>query len=156
MVYGGSTLDGLRIPLDDGRSGRQRRRRNRMLFCVGVLVMGGVGVVFVRSLRSLEGAYTSASPGVSQAAQESSAIASRHFPDQVLKAAFTTFDANGDGTISTEEIKNIMRELGENIQEADIQNVLGTIDANGDGFIDYDEFTQVVTKEMREGGFSLV
>ena len=96
MVYGGSTLDGLRIPLDDGRSGRQRRRRNRMLFCVGVLVMGGVGVVFVRSLRSLEGAYTSASPGVSQAAQESSAIASRHFPDQVLKAMDLAADPCGD------------------------------------------------------------
>ena len=67
-----------------------------MLFCVGVLVMGGVGVVFVRSLRSLEGAYTSASPGVSQAAQESSAIASRHFPDQVLKAMDLAADPCSD------------------------------------------------------------
>ena len=77
-------------------------------------------------------------------------------PDKTLRAAFSVFDTNGDGTISSEEIREIMREMGEAVTEDDIQRVLGDIDSNGDGSVDYDEFSKVVTREMRDGGFTLI
>ena len=77
-------------------------------------------------------------------------------PDQTLHAAFSVFDGNGDGTISAEELRAVMREIGEPVGEDDIQNVLRGIDMNGDGKVDYGEFAKNVTREMREGGFALV
>lgn len=77
-------------------------------------------------------------------------------PDKTLHAAFSVFDFDGSGTISAEEIREVMLEMGEPIEEGDISSVMGDIDSNGDGSVDYDEFAKVVTREMRDGGFALV
>lgn len=77
-------------------------------------------------------------------------------PDETLRNAFQVFDSDGDGTISAKEIREVMWEMGECIDEGDIAGVMGDIDANGDGRVDYDEFAKVVTREMKDGGFALV
>ena len=80
-----SSLEGLRIPLDDGRSGRQRRRRNRMLGCLGCMVVVGAGAIFFKGLHSFQGSFQGAGPApdTSQSAKEASRIAARHFPEEV-------------------------------------------------------------------------
>ena len=77
-------------------------------------------------------------------------------PDAALRAAFSIFDKDGDGTISADEIRDVMHEMGEPVLDHDIEKVIGDIDVNGDGHVDYDEFSRVVTKEMLEGGFTLL
>ena len=77
-------------------------------------------------------------------------------PDATLSAAFNVFDEDGDGTISSEELLNVMRNMGESATEEDLQRVINMIDINGDGSVDYDEFARAVTKEMQESGFTLV
>lgn len=76
-------------------------------------------------------------------------------PDKTLHAAFKHFDTDGSGTIEADELREVMRGMGERISERDIRNVMGDMDVNGDGVINYDEFAKVVTKEMSSGGFRL-
>lgn len=73
-------------------------------------------------------------------------------PDVALQSAFQVFDTDQDGTISKEEIRRVMCELGENLQKEDMDGVLDALDRDGDGTIRYDEFSRVVTQEMKDAG----
>ena len=77
-------------------------------------------------------------------------------PDKTLMSAFAIFDQNGDGTMSADELKEEMNELGEKASEEDIERVLSRIDTNNDGAVDYNEFATVMTKEMVESGMTIV
>lgn len=57
--------------------------------------------------------------------------------DQIL-AVFKQFDANGDGTISEDEMKSTLLKIG--MTEDEIKVCLEQADANKDGVVDYDEF----------------
>lgn len=41
------------------------------------------------------------------------------------------FDVDGDGTISTEELGNVMKSLGQNLTQEEIQTMIREIDADG-------------------------
>jgi len=56
--------------------------------------------------------------------------------EQELLNAFKVFDKDGSGTISTEELKNVLRSLGENLTDADLDEMVKLADKNGDGQID--------------------
>lgn len=76
-------------------------------------------------------------------------------PDKTLRHAFRVFDNDGSGTISADELKDVMREMGEQIDESDMDSLMRCMDVNGDGQIDYEEFADIVTKEMQMGGYML-
>jgi calmodulin len=76
-------------------------------------------------------------------------------PDKTLRHAFRVFDNDGSGTISADELKDVMREMGEQIDESDMDSLMRCMDVNGDGQIDYEEFSDIVTKEMQMGGYML-
>ena len=52
--------------------------------------------------------------------------------------AFEVFDKNKDGMISRQELKTIMRSLGQNPTEDDIEEMLLNVDRDKDGQISYD------------------
>lgn len=54
--------------------------------------------------------------------------------------AFKLFDADGDETIDTHEIGLIMKELGKEATEEELQEMIGLVDKDGTGAIDFDEF----------------
>ncbi len=41
------------------------------------------------------------------------------------------FDADGDGTISTEELGNVMKSLGQNLTHEEVQTMITEIDTDG-------------------------
>ena len=41
------------------------------------------------------------------------------------------FDENGDGTISTNELRHVMKSLGQNLSSDEIQQMVNEIDADG-------------------------
>ncbi|KAH9249646.1 calmodulin [Batrachochytrium salamandrivorans] len=67
-----------------------------------------------------------------------------------FKEAFSLFDKDGDGTITTKELGTVMRSLGQNPTEAELQNMITEVDQNGNGQIDFPEFLHMMAKKMQE------
>jgi calmodulin len=44
---------------------------------------------------------------------------------------------DGDGTITTKELGTVMRSLGQNPSEAELQDMINEVDADGNGTIDF-------------------
>jgi len=64
--------------------------------------------------------------------------------EQELISAFRVFDQDNSGFISTDELRNVLKSLGENMTEAEIDDMLQMADKNGDGQIDYHEFASIM------------
>lgn len=66
------------------------------------------------------------------------------------KEAFALFDKTGSGTISSRELGNLMKSLGQSPTEAELRDLVNEIDINGDGEIDFHEFCNLMTKQAHE------
>ncbi|XP_045187214.1 neo-calmodulin-like [Mercenaria mercenaria] len=67
-----------------------------------------------------------------------------------LQQAFRIFDKDGDGTISTQELGTVMRSLGQNPSEADLQDIIKEVDVDGNGLIEFEEFVTLMSKKFTE------
>ena len=47
------------------------------------------------------------------------------------KEAFSLFDRDGDGTITTEELGAVMRSLGQHPTESELQDMINEVDTDG-------------------------
>ena len=65
-----------------------------------------------------------------------------------FKEAFSLFDKDGDGTITTKELGTVMRSLGQNPTEAELQDMINEVDADGNGTIDFPEFLSMMARKM--------
>ena len=54
------------------------------------------------------------------------------FLNSEFKEAFSLFDKDGDGTITTKELGTVMRSLGQNPTEAELQDMINEVDADGE------------------------
>ncbi|KYO38833.1 calmodulin-alpha [Alligator mississippiensis] len=66
-----------------------------------------------------------------------------------FKEAFSLFDKDGDGSITTKELGTVMRSLGQNPTEAELQNMISEVDTDGSGTIDFPEFLSLMAKKIR-------
>ena len=64
-----------------------------------------------------------------------------------FKEAFSLFDKDGDGTITTKELGTVMRSLGQNPTEAELQDMVNEVDADGNGTIDFPEFLTMMARK---------
>ena len=60
-------------------------------------------------------------------------------PDKELRDAFKVFDTNGSGSISRDELKRLMTQLGQNLSEAELDAMMDEVDTDGDGEISFEE-----------------
>ncbi|KAL7412519.1 hypothetical protein BDY24DRAFT_341722, partial [Mrakia frigida] len=67
-----------------------------------------------------------------------------------FKEAFSLFDKDGDGTITTKELGTVMRSLGQNPTEAELTDMVNEVDADGNGKIDFAEFLTMMSRKMRD------
>ena len=54
-----------------------------------------------------------------------------------FKEAFSLFDKDGDGTITTKELGTVMRSLGQNPTEQELQDMINEVDADGINLIQF-------------------
>ncbi|XP_071319489.1 calcium-binding protein 5a [Trachinotus anak] len=65
-----------------------------------------------------------------------------------LKDAFKEFDVDGDGEITTEELRSAMTKLmGEHMSRREIDAIVKEVDDNGDGTVDFEEFVRMMSHQ---------
>ena len=67
-----------------------------------------------------------------------------------FKEAFSLFDKDGDGSITTKELGTVMRSLGQNPTEAELQDMINEVDQDGSGTIDFPEFLTLMARKMQD------
>jgi len=55
--------------------------------------------------------------------------------------AFSLFDKDGDGLITTKELGTVMRSLGQNPTEAELQDMINEVDVDGKARLRYSHRT---------------
>ncbi|XP_044747790.1 caltractin-like [Coccinella septempunctata] len=65
--------------------------------------------------------------------------------EEILKA-FRLFDDDDTGKITFKNLKRVAKELGENLTDEELQEMLDEADVNGDGEISQEEFLRVMKK----------
>merc|ERR1712150_34721 len=60
------------------------------------------------------------------------------------KEAFKIYDKDCMGFISTDTLKEILRELDNKLTEDDINNIIEEVDEDGSGTLDFDEFMEMM------------
>ncbi|KAL7047986.1 hypothetical protein ACKWTF_003170 [Chironomus riparius] len=64
-----------------------------------------------------------------------------------LKEAFRLYDKEGNGFIPTSILKEILHELDDQLNDADLDGIIQEIDQDGSGTVDFDEFMEMMTGE---------
>merc|ERR1712165_486107 len=61
-----------------------------------------------------------------------------------LKEAFRIYDKEGNGYISTDTLKEILKELDSKLTDEDLENIIEEVDEDGSGTLDFDEFMEMM------------
>ena len=72
-------------------------------------------------------------------------MAERDPREEMLKA-FRLFDEDETGKISFKNLKRVAKELGENMSDDEIQEMIDEADRDGDGEINEDDFVRIMKK----------
>ncbi|XP_012672126.2 troponin C, skeletal muscle [Clupea harengus] len=67
-----------------------------------------------------------------------------------FKAAFDLFDSDGGGDISTKELGQVMRMLGQNPSREELDAIIEEVDEDGSGTIDFEEFLVMMVQLLKE------
>eukprot|EP00252_Welwitschia_mirabilis_P013341 TRINITY_DN29397_c0_g1_i1.p2 TRINITY_DN29397_c0_g1~~TRINITY_DN29397_c0_g1_i1.p2 ORF type:complete len:196 (-),score=17.60 TRINITY_DN29397_c0_g1_i1:265-852(-) len=66
---------------------------------------------------------------------------------QDLKNAFKVFDLDRNGSISVEELYQVLRSLGDRTTREECKNMINGVDRNGDGQVNFEEFRSMMTSK---------
>ncbi|CAO1367863.1 unnamed protein product [Diamesa serratosioi] len=64
-----------------------------------------------------------------------------------LREAFRLYDKEGNGFIPTSCLKEILRELDDQLSNTELDGMVAEIDSDGSGTVDFDEFMEMMTGE---------
>lgn len=73
-------------------------------------------------------------------------VATAETKEELLEA-FRTFDKDGNGFLSTAELRRIMTNLGEKLTDEEVDEMIATADMDLDGQINYEEFVNVLVAD---------
>jgi len=66
------------------------------------------------------------------------------------KEAFSLFDKDGDGQITTKELGIVMRSLKLNPTEEELRELIQEVDSGGNGSIDFQEFLAMMSRKSKD------
>ncbi|KAB5514656.1 hypothetical protein DKX38_028562 [Salix brachista] len=94
--------------------------------------------------------------GVTSTSKSTSNVGSSPAYDKAeLKSVFATFDKNGDGFITKQELTQSFKNIRIFMTEKEVEEMVVKVDSNGDGLIDFEEFCilcKVVGIQDHQGG----
>merc|ERR1712241_1574440 len=70
-------------------------------------------------------------------------LGSRSFDDEALEA-FHVLDKDGSGSISESELRQIMKNIGEELTDEEIREMINEADLDGDGQVSFKEFAAII------------
>ncbi|GAH07841.1 unnamed protein product, partial [marine sediment metagenome] len=65
-----------------------------------------------------------------------------------FKETFNIFDKNGDGKICRSELASVIRCLGKNPTESQLNQIMSEADTDENGFIDFTEFVRMIQNKL--------
>ena len=92
---------------------------------------------------------TEAVPWLAAATEELAAMYGEEL-DQKVAPAFAKFDKDGSGAIDLQEFKAMTAELGQQLDDDQVEAAVTDLDINGDGLIDLGEFAQWYFSGMKD------
>ncbi len=72
-------------------------------------------------------------------------------PEQIsfFEEAFTLFDKNNDGTISSQELGSVLKSIGHKTTSDELQDMINEVDTDGNGTIEFKEFLDMMARKMK-------
>merc|ERR1711920_953520 len=67
-----------------------------------------------------------------------------------IDRVFKLFDKDRNGTLEADDLSRVCKELGEDMPEEDVREVIQRMDLDGDGAVGLDDFYNVLTKKTFE------
>jgi calmodulin len=67
--------------------------------------------------------------------------------ERELREMFRTLDKEKRGEVNTNELRWILKNLGDDLTEADIDDMIADVDTDGSGWVDYNEFCKLMTSD---------
>merc|ERR1712110_1316814 len=67
-----------------------------------------------------------------------------------FKEAFSLFDKDAHGSVTSAELGTVMRALGQNPTDAELQDMINEVDSDGNGSIDFPEFLDMMSRKMKD------
>lgn len=64
-----------------------------------------------------------------------------------MREIFSIFDKDGNGSISSIELRHVMSNLGERLTDEEVDEMIREADVDGDGEINFEEFVKMVSKQ---------
>ena len=76
---------------------------------------------------------------------------SKAVSDSMLRRVFDSFDADGSGAVSVEEMAAMVKRLNLKLTPAQVKKLVADADPNGSGEIDFKEFTEALKAVEMDG-----
>lgn len=70
---------------------------------------------------------------------------------QNYREVFNLFDQAGEGNITPAHLGIVMRSLGRNPSEKDLEDMIKEVDPEGKGIIDFPHFLELMAKKTHQG-----
>merc|ERR1719261_2228861 len=64
-----------------------------------------------------------------------------------MREAFLVFDRDKSGSVTASELKHVMNNLGEQVTDEEVEEMIQEADADGDGELSFDDFLQFIQKK---------
>lgn len=66
--------------------------------------------------------------------------------DDILQESFKVFDRDNSGTIGVAELHRVMKLLGQDFRDFEIQAMIRAVDIDGDGAVNYEDFKNMMNE----------
>lgn len=94
-----------------------------------------------------------AAPGTSAVATIVPAVGPKDpntkFTDKEVRDAFVSFDLDSNDFVGAAELRHVLVNIGENVTDEEVDEMIKMCDTDGDGQVSYDEFYKMVTGRNR-------